>query len=145
MGSRTFRARKFCFGFQVPEPHERALSLLGVPFRPQGRDPETGLDCIGLVLCVFQISEARPPDYRLTDGSWERLEREMNAWFVPIADTRPKNGNVAIFRLRRSFHFGVISGPNLVHADLSIGKVAARRLPTVTGRDCRLYQFRGSK
>jgi cell wall-associated NlpC family hydrolase len=26
-----------------------AESLLGVPFRPGGRDPATGLDCIGLV------------------------------------------------------------------------------------------------
>ncbi|MBH1942741.1 C40 family peptidase [Erythrobacter sp. YJ-T3-07] len=44
-----------------------AGDLVGTPFRLQGRDPSTGLDCIGLVLASLAAAEiplALPADYR---------------------------------------------------------------------------------
>ena len=125
------------------EPHERALALLGVPFRPQGRDPEIGLDCVGVVLWVFQIKEADAPRYRLSDGDWEQVLRAVGRWFEPVIGGKACSGDLVVFRLSRSFHFGVISGSNLIHADLAVGKVTARRLPARLGRECRLFRYRG--
>lgn len=127
------------------EAHQRALGLIGTPFRPQGRDPATGIDCIGLVVCAFAISERRAPDYRLTDGCWEELERGLRPWFDRLEDTGPASGDVVVFRLRRSFHFGVISGPDLIHADAAVGRVVARRMSPTIGNYCRIYRFRGDE
>lgn len=44
-----------------------AGDLVGTPFRLQGRDPSTGLDCIGLVLASLAAAEiplTLPADYR---------------------------------------------------------------------------------
>ena len=37
-----------------------ARDLIGCPFRLHGRDPATGLDCVGLVSVVLQRNGARP-------------------------------------------------------------------------------------
>lgn len=45
-----------------------AAALVGVPFRLHGRDPATGLDCIGLVALALDAAGARvsvPDGYRL--------------------------------------------------------------------------------
>lgn len=34
---------------------DAAMSLLGVPFRHQGRDPETGIDCVGLLVVIGRM------------------------------------------------------------------------------------------
>ena len=39
---------------------EAALGLLGVPFRLHGRDPATGLDCVGLVAEALRRAGRRP-------------------------------------------------------------------------------------
>ncbi|NCP13757.1 MAG: C40 family peptidase [Sphingomonadales bacterium] len=39
---------------------EAARALIGCPFRLHGRDPATGLDCVGLVSAVLQANGARP-------------------------------------------------------------------------------------
>lgn len=126
---------------QVPEPHERAAHLVGTLFRPQGRDPATGLDCLGLVICAFQLPFTEVPTYRSTDGCWPSVEREVARWFKSVGQSALKNNDLAVFQLTRSFHFGVISGAYLIHADASLGKVAARRLPSRYGRECRIYRL----
>jgi hypothetical protein len=45
---------------------ERARAHVGTRFRPQGRDPRFGLDCVGLILCTFGLpADAVRKDYRL--------------------------------------------------------------------------------
>lgn len=39
---------------------EAALDLLGCPFRLHGRDPATGLDCVGLVVAALAASGGKP-------------------------------------------------------------------------------------
>lgn len=60
MESRTFPARMPCCAMRAVEGHpqsarleEVALSLVGVRFRPQGRD-RSGCDCLGLAVQVAQ-------------------------------------------------------------------------------------------
>ena len=44
---------------------ERALELVGTRFKLQGRD-RTGVDCLGVVVLVFDLpADALPDDYRL--------------------------------------------------------------------------------
>lgn len=121
------------------EPHERALSLVGVPFRFQGRDPSIGLDCLGLILRAFDLIVIEPPTYRISDGSWDRVESELFRWFVRTNRTNPQTNDLAVFRLPRCFHFGVISDGLLVHADIVAGKIVTRKMPTRLSGDCRIY------
>lgn len=32
-----------------------ARALVGTPYRHQGRDPQSGVDCLGLIICVAQV------------------------------------------------------------------------------------------
>lgn len=125
------------------EPHQRALSLVGVPFRHQGRDPATGLDCVGVVVRAFDLTISKLPTYRMTDGDWQQVEQELCRWFTCARRQTPQSNDMVVFRHVRGFHFGVISGAHLVHADLAAGRVVSRKMPRRLGRDCRLYTHRG--
>jgi len=127
----------------VLEPYERAMALVGTRFRPQGRDPASGLDCIGLVICAFELSPVEQPRYRLTDGDWDGIERALLTWFEP-AQSEARPGDVVVFRLPRCFHFGVLAPKHFVHADLTIGRVVARQLPAPRSVDARYYRYRES-
>lgn len=123
------------------EPYQRALALVGVTFRPQGRDPEIGLDCIGLVIEAFQLSPVELPRYRLTDGNWLEVERALDPWFDRSAEVGGTN-DMVVCRLPRCFHFGVLGREHLIHADLTAGRVVARRLPAQLGSETRYYRHR---
>ena len=143
MASRTCRDLRFCCASLVLEPHERALALLGVPFRPQGRNPHVGLDCLGVVVWAFSLTLPEPPRYRLTDGNWEVIEHELAPWFDPVRGRDVLDSDLVVVRLARSFHFGVVSGDHLIHADVNVGRVVARRRRPLLGRECRIYELRG--
>jgi cell wall-associated NlpC family hydrolase len=54
-----------------------ARALIGVPFRLRGRDPRTGLDCVGLAMTAFGragLVAAEPPSYQLRGISRECAE-----------------------------------------------------------------------
>ena len=52
----------------------RALALVGVPFRPQGRSAADGLDCAGLALAAFELpADLVRNDYRLRGRHRARL------------------------------------------------------------------------
>lgn len=125
------------------EPHERALTLIGVPFRHQGRDASIGVDCLGVVTCAFKLPLPDVPRYKNTDGTWQSIEDGLSPWFDPCDGRRATNNDIIVFRLPRSFHFGVVSGAFLIHADLKAGRVVARRLPARLGPECRTFEFRG--
>ena len=48
-----------------------AEALLGAPFRLGGRDPATGVDCVGLVACALDGAEA-PTGYALRNSTIDR-------------------------------------------------------------------------
>lgn len=102
-----------------------------------------GLDCLGLVILAYDIKEAPAARYRQGDGSWENVEKELRRWFVPAYSRRPACCDLVVYRLSSSFHFGVVAGDRLIHADSSLGKVVARRLLMAPGRACRLFRYSG--
>lgn len=103
----------------------RARALVGARFRPQGRAPATGLDCVGLVLCVFGLPENQVRrDYRLRGDHRRELLQELGLMFrrIPVRQRRP--GDVLLFQVARDqFHLAVGTDEGFVHADAHRGKV----------------------
>jgi hypothetical protein len=107
----------------MTEVVSRARSLVGCRFRPQGREPELGLDCVGLVSAVFEIPpEAVPRDYRLRGGALERLKSELKRFFRPVRTAVP--GDVLIFEIAADqLHLGINTDRGFIHADAGLRRV----------------------
>jgi murein DD-endopeptidase / murein LD-carboxypeptidase len=113
----------------------RARAMVGVRFRPQGRSPEHGLDCIGLVAKALAL-ERVPDAYSLCGGGLNELESELGkAGLARVADA--KMGDVLVMRAGAGqLHLGVWTGSGLVHADAGLRRVVERPGPSpwpVTG------------
>lgn len=59
---------------------DAALALVGVPFRLHGRDPATGLDCVGLVVAAMQATGRRPD----VPAGYSMANLSVSAW-LPMA------------------------------------------------------------
>lgn len=100
--------------------------MLGVPFRPQGSDPATGLDCVGLVWAAYREAGRmlrRPQDYPLRGWRRERIEVELvAAGFVPTEQAGA--GDVALIAFAAGqFHLGLIGPASLIHAHAGLRRV----------------------
>jgi hypothetical protein len=101
----------------------RARSLIGCRFRPQGRDPEHGLDCVGVVCAAFGIPvDLVPRNYRLRGGGLERLQSEIGRFFRRVRI--PAAGDVMIFEVGAAqLHLGILSDRGFIHADARLRNV----------------------
>ena len=103
-----------------------ARGLVGAPFRPQGRDADTGLDCIGLAILAFGIpnSEVRR-DYRLRGGSLDELNAELSKHFRRIGFRQRKPGDLLVCRVSADqVHLAIDCGRSFVHAHAGLRRVA---------------------
>lgn len=103
----------------------RARALVGCRFRPQGRSPEQGLDCIGLACAVFRIpAEKVPRDYRLRGDQRDRLEREVALHFRRVPKAAAKPGDLLVLSVApNQSHLAVLTDRGFVHADAGLRKV----------------------
>jgi cell wall-associated NlpC family hydrolase len=103
----------------------RALSLVGVRFRAQGRVPEHGLDCVGLVAAAVGADRARA-DYRIRGGLIEELAAELaRAGLEPVEAAAV--GDVLVMRAGpEQLHLGVVTPAGFVHADARLRRVVER-------------------
>lgn len=111
-------------GFEVVQ---RARALVGAPFRPQGRDPREGIDCVGLVLWVFGIpcSEVRR-DYSL-HGNESELQSELSRLLVRVEPSAAAAGDVLLCEPAPGrAHLAIASGASIIHADARLRRVAER-------------------
>ena len=101
---------------------ERARALVGCRFRPQGRDPELGLDCVGLACATYRLPvEHVPRDYRLR-GDDKRLQSQLARYFTVISAARP--GDLAVLGVAADqLHFALLSERGFIHADAGLRKV----------------------
>lgn len=104
---------------------ERARSLVGVKFRPQGRDPATGLDCVGVLLWTFGIApELVRRNYRIRGAHRSEIEETIRRWFAPVDRGQLRPGEVALFTIGASqSHLAITCGGTLIHADARLRKV----------------------
>lgn len=113
-------------------PLERARSLLGVPWRHQGRNPERGIDCAGLLIYAYEVDEETPdygrePNRGLMEATLERFLGK------PIHDPIEAGDVVAMAYTGSIRHCGMIGdhvdgGLSLIHTDSILGRVTEHRL-----------------
>ena len=105
----------------------RARALIGVPFRFQGRDVETGLDCVGLVIDAFALDSATV----IADYDWrmagDRVRHFARIFFEECRAER-RAGDVLLARTgRERRHLAIWTGRGVVHADAVLGRVVERQ------------------
>lgn len=103
----------------------RARALLGARFRPQGRDPAVGLDCIGVLLCAFDIPVGQiPRAYRLRGRERDRLEAELLKRFRRVSRAEKRPGDVLLCApAADQLHLAVDCGGSFIHADAKLRRV----------------------
>ena len=107
-------------------PVERARQLVGVRFRPQGRCPAVGLDCVGLVCTAFDIPAGEVPcDNRLRGSQQDRLDAQLRRFFRRIAAAERAAGDVGLFQAgREQLHLAMFTWQGFIHADAKLRKIA---------------------
>lgn len=101
-----------------------ARACLGTPFRPQGRVPGLGLDCVGLVLVAARAAGLAPvvPAYRLSGDHAALLAATLAALGCRPAAAAP--GTVMVLAPGgRARHLGIVSDCGLIHAHAGLGRV----------------------
>ena len=103
----------------------RAQPLIGSRFRPQGRDPKLGLDCLGVVGHAYVIPGDRlPADYRLRGDHMTALIDGLDRYFRRISRRQALAGDLLLFVLGRGHvHLSVKSTIGFIHADARLGVV----------------------
>lgn len=104
----------------------RARTYVGSPFRFQGRESESGFDCVGLIVEVFALErDAIPSDY-----DWRERRADMEALaerFFDVGHGVLEAGDVLLVRTGRGRrHLAIWTGNGIVHADAVQGRVVER-------------------
>ena len=106
----------------------RARRLVGVRFRPQGRDAKTGLDCIGVVAFAVGARGCRA-DFGLRGGSAEELFEGLAAANLRRVKSAIAGDVLVLQAGLHQLHLAVVTKDGFVHAD-----AGARRVVEVPGR-----------
>ena len=106
----------------------RARALVGTRFVAQGRDPATGLDCVGLALIAFAIDPTGvPDDYRLSGAHRDAILRFALPRFRRVSRRQLLSGDLLLLQPGADqWHLGIWTGSGLIHADLSCRRVVER-------------------
>lgn len=104
---------------------KRARALVGTRFRPQGREPEFGLDCVGLILCVFDLpADSVRRDYRLRGDHKRELLSGLARAFRRIAPRMCRPSDVLMLQVAPDqLHLAIASDAGFIHADARLGRV----------------------
>lgn len=103
---------------------EAAIRLVGTPFRLHGRNPATGLDCVGLVAEALRQTGTRPyaPEgYRLRNLSIARwLAHAPASGLTPVDE----DGDVILARVHPlQPHLAILVPGGFVHAHAGLRRV----------------------
>jgi murein DD-endopeptidase / murein LD-carboxypeptidase len=102
----------------------RARALVGTRFRLHGRDPASGLDCVGLIVCACPAITRPPEGYALRGGTAEGFAAMFIANGMTLRRGEPQPGDILLLQPSvAQFHLGVWSGESLIHADTVLRRV----------------------
>jgi murein DD-endopeptidase / murein LD-carboxypeptidase len=105
----------------------RARATVGARFRPLGRAPETGLDCVGLAGWAYGM--AVPGGYALRSGDAARVRAAVAAAGL-VGGVGRRGGDLLLFACRTGqLHLGIDSGDGLIHACAMLRRVVERPDP----------------
>lgn len=122
--------------------------LVGAPYKRNGRDPVTGIDCWGLTALVLRrmgfnvTKDAEPENLAL---SCQRMTEETTSPDWQISDGRIGDV-VALFRHETVVHVGVVVTDGVLHTTRGVGAViqSARALQRTFGySDMKFYRWVG--
>lgn len=111
-----------------------ALALVGTPFRLRGRDPRTGLDCVGLAMAAFGragLPVIEPPAYQLRGTSRERAEALIGQAGLASADGDMPGDLVMAQSGPMQLHLMIRAGVGFVHAHAGLGRVVLMPGPAI--------------
>lgn len=104
----------------------RARALIGVRFRPQGREPEAGMDCIGVAMMATGVPKERVRrNYSLHSSDPEEVNGELDrCGFVRIAPAAARAGDIVLVRpAPTALHVVILTETGYLHADMRLRKV----------------------
>ena len=112
---------------------DAARQFLGRPFRLHGRDPATGLDCVGLVTASLQAINSRPVapmGYGLRNLFVDHWLRHADQSGLVASPGPIRPGDVLLIALGHCQHHLAIAvtGSSVVHAHASLRKVVQQPL-----------------
>jgi hypothetical protein len=107
------------------EDAARARAMVGVPFRPQGRDPARGLDCVGLALAACGLRpEGVRADYRLRGDHRAEVKLGLLRHFRRVSRRQRRIGDLLLLAVTDDqMHLAVLTADGFVHADARLRKV----------------------
>ncbi len=112
-----------------------ALDLVGVRFRLHGREPATGLDCVGLVAAAYAAAGFRvgvvPDNYRMRDVSSGQLWGWLRGAGLGAVDDCAVGDVVVSDMGRGQFHLMIAGDGVCVHAHAGLRRVVL--MPGVVG------------
>ncbi|WP_448662335.1 peptidoglycan endopeptidase [Sphingomonas sp. CJ20] len=106
-----------------------ARGAIGARFRLHGRDPDTGLDCVGLAALALRaegFAGPVPQGYALRSGDAVRVRAAIAAsGLVGADDARP--GDLLLLAAGPGqLHLAIWTGDGIVHADAMLRRVVER-------------------
>jgi murein DD-endopeptidase / murein LD-carboxypeptidase len=100
-----------------------ALSLIGAPFRLHGRDPVTGLDCVGVAALAFGVRDV-PRGYSVRTADGAGVVALIDAAGLKRVRREPAAGDLVLLKSGPAqCHLVVMTAVGFVHADAGIGRV----------------------
>jgi murein DD-endopeptidase / murein LD-carboxypeptidase len=102
----------------------KARALIGTPFRLHGRDPETGLDCVGFVACVFDRIADAPTGYAMRNARQDHWCTLLDRLCARRPDDAYDAGDILLISSGPAqFHLGLWTGNSLIHAHAGLRRV----------------------
>jgi murein DD-endopeptidase / murein LD-carboxypeptidase len=100
-----------------------ARSLVGCAFRLHGRDPATGLDCVGVAALVFGVADI-PHGYSVRTADGAGVAALVDAAGLRRVRRDPVQGDLVLVKSGPvQCHLVVMTDAGFVHADAGIGRV----------------------
>lgn len=105
-----------------------ARTLVGVRFRPQGRDPDHGLDCVGLAAAALEDAGrliAVPNDYPQRGGNADGFMAAIDRSGLGRIDPADAAGGdlLLIETGAAQFHLAIRTEAGVIHADAGLRRV----------------------
>ena len=103
-------------------PLDRARLAIGTRFRLHGRDPQSGLDCVGLIAFAYDRADV-PTGYSLRGGTPEGWAALLDGFAARRAGAAEAGDILLLHAGPAQFHLGLWSGTSLIHADAGLRRV----------------------
>ncbi|MBA4048267.1 MAG: hypothetical protein C0476_06975 [Sphingomonas sp.] len=105
-----------------------ARAAIGARFRLHGRDPATGLDCVGLVALALG-EDAVPSGYAMRGGDPARIAALIDACGLARAQDAQAGDLLLCASGPGQLHLAIDSGTGVIHADAVLRRVVERPGP----------------